>query len=234
MVDVSQSDASKRPFFVWLSFLTSVVGGVVGFVAAQFIAFGELRTKQDDVADKIHATKLKVVEHVANAEFAYADAVLLYLLEPIEKDKNAFKHFRDQVREQKAEKAPTKNASATTPPPQNFSSSIAFPYTSAQIRSRFNTAERLDVSNELVNLYKSHPAATVEALIATLIQEQSTDLSRYRVNLYVVFTLARIPGGWMGSPQQLAMLTHLRKSAEHADPTFASRLAEAVSNYRKP
>src|SRR5215204_6317965 len=99
-----QPDFSKTPLFVWMSLGSSVVGGMIGFLAAQYITFQELdlKTRKLDLKtratqlsfterdDRIHLAKLEIIKHVKDTNFKLADAVLIYLLKPIEPDETRF------------------------------------------------------------------------------------------------------------------------------------------------
>ena len=107
--------------------------------------------------------------------------------------------------------------------------------TPAEIRSQaeelvalFPGSSRRDASAALVSLYGKAPDAVVEALTSNV-----KPLSNYRTNLYIAYTLRRIPGGWHGTPEQLQAITSLRKSPNYSsDETFKAHVDAAIANGR--
>jgi hypothetical protein len=89
-----------------------------------------------------------------------------------------------------------------------------------------NGPSRREVSNKLIAEYHVNPKGTVSALVAAIQPEMSA--SAYRVNLYILFTLARIPGNWLGTSDQIEAIRSLSRSGNMTDPTYARWAAQAV------
>ena len=69
----------------------------------------------------------------------------------------------------------------------------------------------------------------VNALISGILP--TSEKFSYRVNLYIAFTLARVPGGWEGTTEQLSAIDGLRHTPNNDDPTFKKRTKEAYDNF---
>ncbi len=93
------------------------------------------------------------------------------------------------------------------------------------------SSERLIFSNRLIELYEDKKNVVVEALINSILEPSNS--KSYRVNLYIVFTFARISGGWEGSNEQLEKIKSLRETQNYKDDTFRKRVDEAISNFKK-
>ena len=96
---------------------------------------------------------------------------------------------------------------------------------------QLNGPSRRAVSNALVARYAHDRAATIALLADTLQPDQET--TSYRVNLYVLFTLARIGGGWVGTKDQRAKIEAQAAGPHAVDPTFRRWAAQALSAYRE-
>lgn len=116
----------------------------------------------------------------------------------------------------------TENSSAVSP--QITPVAMLAP-TSDSLVELFNGPTRRDVSNSLVREYAKDKKAVIDRLIATVRPEK--DPSAYRVNLYVLFTLARIPGHWEGTPEQQQVIKALGESRNMADHTYAQWAKQA-------
>lgn len=102
----------------------------------------------------------------------------------------------------------------------------------ADLISKLTGPQRLAASNALIERSRTDSVAVIDALISGL-RKQGEEFS-YRFNLYVVFTLARIPGGWSGTVSQRDAVLSLRNSANYKnDETFRNRTEEAVANWRQ-
>lgn len=93
----------------------------------------------------------------------------------------------------------------------------------------FPGSSRRDASAALVSLYGKAPDAVVTALT-----ENVKPLSNYRTNLYIAYTLRRIPGGWYGTSSQLQAIKSLRESSNYSsDETFKTHVDAAIANWRE-
>jgi hypothetical protein len=156
-----------------------------------------------------------------------ARLTLDYVLKPIDETGN-FDEFSNKVIEIFADQAPQ------TSPGERDSLPQVTPVISGEIAdliNKFTGPERLAASNALVERSKIDQVAVVDALINKL-RKQDEEFS-YRFNLYVVFTLARIPGGWSGTESQRNEVMSLRETSNYSDATFRSRTEEAILNWRK-
>ena len=154
-----------------------------------------------------------------------ARLTLDYVLEPID-ETGEFEEFSKKIMELFAEQAPQ-----TSVGPERDSLSNVTPTISGEIFDligKLAGSERLSASNALVTRAKTDQVAVVDALVDSLKNEEI-----YRIALYVVFTLARIPGGWHGTEDQLAEVKSLRESTNYGDKTFEKRTEEAISNWKK-
>lgn len=96
----------------------------------------------------------------------------------------------------------------------------------ASLVAKFSGAERLSASNALIELAHTRKRPVIDALIAAIRPEQ--ERAAYRINLYVVFTLARLRGGWSGKPAQVARIRAFKNSVLDQDSTFRARLDDAL------
>jgi len=100
-----------------------------------------------------------------------------------------------------------------------------------ELVKQLTSSNRRDVSNSLIEMYKQNKKAVVDALINAILPE--SDSNSYRNNLYVVYTLARIPDGWEGSDGQAQQIAELRRTRNYADPTFKQWVDQTLQNQRK-
>ena len=84
--------------------------------------------------------------------------------------------------------------------------------------NQLTSAERLLVSNRLIEMYKQNKTEVLNALINAILPE--SDKNSYRSNLYIAFTLGRIPGGWEGTDDQARAIEQLKGHRNYRDPTF--------------
>lgn len=96
---------------------------------------------------------------------------------------------------------------------------------------QLNGPSRREVSNRLIADYAVDKKAVVSALVGA-IQPESSPIA-YRVNLYILFTLARVPGGWEGTPAQASAIATLSQSRNATDPTYAKWAERASPRARK-
>jgi hypothetical protein len=250
MADDSQSDVKKRGSYVWLSLAISVLGGIFGFLAAQYLNFRELELKEREANvriaeatlkakerdDRVHTFKLDIIKYIAEAKFQQADAVMFYLLKPIEKNEKLFDQFRSAMLELKSKAAPESPASAlaievsTVLIPDEPATPALGPLDANLVRMKFSGPDRLNFRNDLIRRFNTTPDEILNALIGAIIPPDKSDTFRYRINLYIAFTLGGIPNGWNGSQDQLNRLIALRKTSDYRDITFKTRLEEAISN----
>jgi len=92
-------------------------------------------------------------------------------------------------------------------------------------------SERRGVSNSLIEMYKQNKKAVVDGLINAILPE--SDSNSYRNNLYIVYTLARIPDGWEGTDGQAEQIAELRHTANYSDPTFRQWVDKTLQNQKK-
>ena len=96
---------------------------------------------------------------------------------------------------------------------------------------KFVGSERKDASSELVALYEIDPKSVIDALIGGIILDQS-DKRSYRVNLYIAYTLAKLPSKWHGSTEQKKKIDDLRMTRNYVnDKTIKRRIDQAIENY---
>jgi hypothetical protein len=91
---------------------------------------------------------------------------------------------------------------------------------------QFDGPGRLSASNTLVELAQTNKPAVVSALVSGL--RPVAEKSAYRINLYIVFTLGRLSGGWQGTPEQIERIRSLKSTSFAKDSTFRARLQEAL------
>jgi hypothetical protein len=231
MNDGSQIDASKTPAYVWVSFIFSVVGGVVGFVVGQYVHLKELDLKRREVDDRVYSIKLDIIKQVQNANLEMADAIMLYLLEPIEEDKQQFVKFRVAVNNLMSDKASSLPSKKVEPLSSVTGVTTDFQYSREAVRAKFAGNERLNFRNELIVAHRSNPKDVIKALIDAIVTPQENGLNQYRINLYVAFTLGGLPGGWISTQEQYNRVGALRNTPEYTDPTFKDRLEEEIKNH---
>jgi len=100
----------------------------------------------------------------------------------------------------------------------------------AELVALFGGPDRLRASNALLALYSGLPNETVAALVEAVVPE-SPNSNSYRVNLYVVFTLARLRPNWIGSEAQRQTIEGLRDQGSYSDATFRRRVDQALENF---
>jgi len=94
-----------------------------------------------------------------------------------------------------------------------------------------NGPNRRDASNSLIRDYARNRSGVVTSLNAA-IQPESEAIA-YRVNLYILFTLARIPDQWEGTAEQIKAIEHLTSSKNMADPTYQKWAKQALSHVKQ-
>ena len=100
-----------------------------------------------------------------------------------------------------------------------------------ELVKQLTSSDRRNVSNSLIEMYKQNKKAVVDALINAILPE--SDSNSYRNNLYIVYTLARIPDGWEGSDGQAQQIAELRRTTNYADPTFKQWVDKTLQNQKK-
>ena len=96
------------------------------------------------------------------------------------------------------------------------------------LRQQLYSPDRKSVSNALIQQYTTGDKSIVSQLVAAVLPQD--DNRSYRTNLYVAYTLARIPGKWEGTGAEVAMITSLKNTKNYTDPTFAQWVDKAVTN----
>ena len=86
-------------------------------------------------------------------------------------------------------------------------------------------------AERLAKLEGDDAVNAVGLLLASLLPQ--SDRWSYRFNLYSVYTLAKVPRGWAGTPAQLSAVEALKRSGNYRDPTFKSWVDDALKNYRR-
>jgi hypothetical protein len=100
-----------------------------------------------------------------------------------------------------------------------------------ELVKQLTSSERRDVSNSLIELYKQNKKAVVDALINAILPESNK--SSYRNNLYLVYTLGRIPDGWEGTDKQAEQIAGLTRTSNYVDPTFKQWVDKTLQNQKK-
>ena len=60
------------------------------------------------------------------------------------------------------------------------------------------------------------------------------EAATYRVNLYILVTLARIQGGWTGTEAERAAVGAIANSSERSDPTYKKWADQAIAAQLAP
>ena len=218
----------KESIKSWL--VPALVGASVALFGSVISSFLTSRKDTLDHMRGVASVRAQIIESATgkSANRVGARLSLDYVLKPIDKT-GEFNEFSSKVSDIFADKAAETSPGADRESLQAIAPPI--PGEIADLISKFTGPERLAASNALVERAKSSPVPVVDALISGL-REQDDEAS-YRFNLYVVFTLARIPNGWPGTDQQRERLIALRSSRNYKDATFHSRTEEAISNWQK-
>jgi len=101
-----------------------------------------------------------------------------------------------------------------------------------ELVKQLTSSERRDVSNSLIEKYKQNKKPVVDALINAILPD--SDKNSYRNNLYIVYTLGRVPGGWEGSDTQAGQITELTHTRNYSDQTFKQWVDKALQNRQRP
>lgn len=211
----------------WL--FPAMIGALVALIGT--CTTYHLTNQKNTQEQTLNVTKerAKIIESVIVNEknLTAARLRLTYVLKPIDKT-GKFEEFEKNIMKLLNESALHASVELVSD-----SLSIATSNNSEEIRNLIeklagSDSECLSASNALVTHAKTDQVAVVDALVDSLKKEE-----RYRANLYVVFTLAQIPGGWHGTEDQLAEVTSLRETKKYVDKTFEKRTEEAISNWRK-
>ncbi|MFL6631367.1 MAG: WD40 repeat domain-containing protein, partial [Massilia sp.] len=107
----------------------------------------------------------------------------------------------------------------TQPPDGNFP---------ADLIEQLNGPARRTVSDELVKRYERDPSGVIAHLMAAILPDSET--KSYRVNLYILRTLARIKSGWRATDADRTALAKLRASKYMSDPTYKGWADQAIAN----
>jgi len=224
---------SDRSGYIILTTAVGMIGSVVGFGAAQYFNYWELDIKERSIQNEVLRLKVQIVSEIKDTEFGLAEIMMDYLLEPLEvidgKVNASFSAFRVNIERLMAERAPTA-AAKNVPLPSEVSLPGGIP-DAEKIRDVFSGDDRLNLSSSLVSLYKDHPKEVVEELVSAIVPPSGTELNSYRINLYIIFTLARMPTGWVGTQEQYGRIEELGSTANAMDSTFKARLREALDNF---
>lgn len=116
------------------------------------------------------------------------------------------------------------------PKPPVGGGSPPLPSTRDELIKALTGPQRRLEADRLAKLPPGQVEPAISLLISTLLSQ--TDRWSYRFNLYAAFTLAKVPGGWQGSKEELASVTALTKSGNYTDSTFRTWVDAAIKNYR--
>jgi len=105
---------------------------------------------------------------------------------------------------------------------------LSGPPTVNTLRDQLYSPERKSVSNALIEQYKNGNKSIVSQLVSAVLPQD--DNRSYRTNLYIAYTLARIPGKWEGTNAEVATMTSLQSTTNYKDPTFAQWVDQALAN----
>ena len=203
---------------------------IAAFVSLVATAVTSQLTKEKNTREHLREV-MKVRQQIVEAageklEFKKAKLMLDYVLRPIDAT-DSHEDFSTSVKKELYSDAATETKTQqqrqellTVVPPASG--------TLQELIAQLSGPERLAASNAL--LATENKNEVVDALV------DATDRDHgkfdYRVKLYAVFTLARMPGKWPGTQQQRDKIAAL--SAKYGqDPTFRDRLGEALGNWRK-
>jgi hypothetical protein len=98
-----------------------------------------------------------------------------------------------------------------------------------ELEQQLTSPSRREVSNGLIAMYPAKKTQVVKALIDSILPQ--SDPRSYRHNLYVAFTLARIPGGWKSTQEQkdrIYELSDSNRTQNAKDPTFSKWTKQAL------
>lgn len=213
----------------WL--VPALVGASVALVGSGITYYLTSRKDTHEHMRGVAAVRAQIIDSATGKSPNQIGARLTldYVLKPID-ETGQFEEFSKKVSDIFASQAAETSPGAARESLQQIAPPI--PGEIADLISKFGGPERLAASNALVERSKTNPNPVVDALIDEL-GKQHEDLS-YRFNLYVVFTLARIPNKWPGTDVQRDKVIALQKSPNYQnDATFRSRTDEAISNWRK-
>lgn len=179
---------------------------------------------------EIARIKRDIVAAVNDYDLPTAKLLMAHVLGPID-DAERFRRFSQEFLDLVATKAASSDPRAKALEQQPEPDDPSATKDPKVLISLFEGPERLLASNALVELYSARPADVVSALVSAILPE--ADRRSYRVNLYIAYTLSRVPGGWMGTADQLGAVQALVNSRSYSDPTFKARVDEALLNTRK-
>lgn len=232
MNDTQQTSSRPSAWTLSAPILTAaaaLIGVSLGFYA------NALRTGADErIADRENL--LRVVEvrrQIILALDGYDKRTLEVLLEqtlrPI--DPVGFEDFRRSMMDLVADRAAGADPRAPSLEGTSSATVPAVTGTSLELVKLLGGPDRLRASNALVELHRTDPAGTVAALFSALVPESPRNNS-YTINLYVVFTLARLEPFWGATSEQLRTLESLKQYRSYKDPTFKLRVDQATANAR--
>lgn len=98
-----------------------------------------------------------------------------------------------------------------------------------EIRESLYSNFRRQFSDILVREINDGKQSTVDSLVDAILPSQN--IQSYRVNLYIVYTLARSEK-WKASPERKSLLDGLASTPNYRDPTFKENLDRARLKYR--
>ena len=105
------------------------------------------------------------------------------------------------------------------------------PTTKEELIAALTGKDRRLYAERLSNLEGQAVSGAVELLTGSLLSQ--SDRWSYRFNLYVAYTLAKFPGGWIGSPAQLASIDALKRTGNYRDATFKQWVDAATRNHKR-
>ncbi len=99
-----------------------------------------------------------------------------------------------------------------------------------ELVDKLDTSDRYAASRKLIEKYTEKPQEVIQALIDSIDQETS---NKYRQQLYIAYTLAKLPDKWEGTEDQFQAVCQLKDSPFYKqDQTFKNRVNQAITNHK--
>jgi hypothetical protein len=220
-------DLNKRPKWTqWLipALISAVVSLLVAIVANSINIRGQNLEKTREMAKM----RLEVLNNIQKDNIKKARLILDYSLKPISDSKShsefekkyndllsSFIASQDISPEQSEEAISSKQKQVVQDAEVN------------QLVEKLDTPDRYAASRELISRYSEMPNEITTALI------NSIKKNEYRKNLYIAYTLAKIPDRWTGEQEQFKKICNLRNDNNYKkDKTFTKRVDQAIKNYK--
>jgi hypothetical protein len=231
MTDISSTPVTARSMNPLLPALIAASVALAGVAVGALLDWQRFGFDRDSASRQtvleIARIKRDIVDAVNNYDLPTARLLLTHVLEPID-DPARFHRFSAEFLELVAGKVVSNDPRAKTLEQQSQPILSPSPTDPTALVRLFEGPERLTASNQLVQMFRDQRPGVVPALIGALLPEK--DQRSYRVNLYVAYTLGRLPGGWPATQAEVAAVRALTTSRSYADPTFKARVDEALKN----